>query len=434
MATKNPEKYEHLKEYNLKPLFSFGPVEGVTASVILDVRREKIQGVIYYPCKYRIGYAGKQVYYPCMDLTPDEFSRMHNTIRDPNLTKSRKLIEAGFNRIKKVIEEIMNKEPFSFDQLARRLSRGTEDSIFTAFDDRIAELDREGKIGSVVWYTSAKNSFKNFDDRNLTFAQITPEWLKRYERKLREGGKEFTTISINMRALRAIFNKAKAEGIISEAQYPFEVKRNGKYKIPEAQGTKRALTEDQLYKIFDYKLSKNEEIYRDLWIFSFYCNGANIGDILRFKNGDITGNVIEWYRAKTLSTDKEKRKIRAVVTQEMKDIIRKYGNRDKRPDAYLFPHLTAGLSPKEERMIIQNLIHCINKRMKKIGRALKYGDITTYWARHTWASISRRKAVSLFAISKGMGHKTLATTQAYLDTLPDDELMENANKLPRRKI
>jgi integrase len=84
-------------------------------------------------------------------------------------------------------------------------------------------------------------------------------------------------------------------------------------------------------------------------------------------------------------------------------------------------------------MVIQNLTHTINKKMKGIGKALKIGPITTYWARHTWASISRHEGVSLFGISKGMGHKSLSTTQIYLDSLSDDEIIKNASKLPRRK-
>ena len=135
---------------------------------------------------------------------------------------------------------------------------------------------------------------------------------------------------------------------------------------------------------------------------------------------------------KTLSTDPEKDKIRAVITEEMQAIINKYGNKDRQ--GYIFEFLTDGLSPLQERMIIQNLIHCVNRRMKKIGKALGYGDITSYWARHTFASISRRNDVKLFAISKSLGHKNLATTQVYLDSLSDDELIENAAKMPRRKI
>ena len=235
-----------------------------------------------------------------------------------------------------------------------------------------------------------------------------------------------------MRALRSIINEGKAHGIISQSQYPFVIKKNGKYSIPEGTGRKIALTTDQLMEVFNYQIYPDDEKWRDLWVFSFYCNGANLNDVLRFKYENVFGNCIEWFREKTIHQDKEKQKIRAVITEEMKQIIERYGNPDHKPGNYIFPYLSDKLTPIEERKIIQNVTHNINKKMHKIGQALGYGDITTYWTRHSWASISRTEGISTFAISKGMGHKNLKTTEIYLDSLSDDELIENAAKLPRR--
>jgi integrase len=415
-------------QLNFTPLFSYS-IEGITASVILDLRRPKDNNT--FPVKYRITYNRRQSYYPCMNMTVELYDKLHGEVRKQEYSKPKKQIQDGFKRITDTIDELVKDGTFSLEGLAKRLSKGTTNSIMTAFDNRIQELDNEGKVGSSVWYTSARNSIKKYTSKDLKFSDITVDWLKKYQSYMREDGKEFTTISINMRALRAIMNIGLREGIITPAQYPFEIKKNGKYKIPEGKGRKIALSEAQLYDVIDYTLMPDDEIYRDLWLFSFYCNGVNIGDMLRFKYDDIKGNYIEWYRGKTIDTDKEKIKIRALITEEMQDVINKYGNRDKK--GYIFPYITAGLSPLQERMIIQNLIHCINKRMKMIGKALGYGDITTYWARHTFASISRRNKVSLFAISKSMGHKKLTTTDVYLDSLSDDELIENAAKMPRRK-
>ena len=50
-----------------------------------------------------------------------------------------------------------------------------------------------------------------------------------------------------MRALRTIINEAKANGIISQAQYPFAIKKNGGYAIPK-EGRKIALNTSQLWK------------------------------------------------------------------------------------------------------------------------------------------------------------------------------------------
>ena len=422
---------EELKELN-KVMDNFS-LEDVSVAIFFDVRKSKNNG--YYPVKIRVTHKRIQRYYFCMDLSPQEWEILTSgkQIRKESLIKTKKLIYSSFKTITDIVEQLAPGKHFTWGELNLRLSRGTETSINDAFRNRIKTLQDEGKIGSANWYTCALNSIENYAKKTLTYAEITPAWLEKYEKQLLDEGKEYTTISINMRALRAIINQGKAKGIITERQYPFVIKKNGKYSIPEGSGRKLALSKEQLIKVFNYPLHPDEEKYRDLWIFSFYCNGANMSDVLRFKYGNIEGNYIEWIRGKT-EHGKDKGKIRAVITEEMRAIIDTYGNPDTRPGNYIFNYLSPGLSPLQKSLIIKNTIHNINRKMTIIGKALDIGHLTTYAARHSWASISRHEGVSLFGISKGMGHHSLATTQIYLDSLSDDELIENAAKLPRRKI
>lgn len=441
-----------MKNLDLTPLERY-TFDKITAAIVIDTRKAKKSTTKdvkitepvsipfdkkiekdkdFYPVKYRVTYLRKQVYYPCMDLTLDEYDKLHKLVRSEYLTKTKKLIHDNFKKITDTIEDLVIHEGFTIDGLNTRLSRGTTDSIKVAFQNKIDDLINNGKIGSSVWYSCAKESIEKYTSKNLLFADITVNWLKSYEAYLLKEKRTYTTISMYMRALRSIINEGKAHGIISQAQYPFVLKKNGKYSIPEGTGRKIALTTEQLMEVFNYQIYPDDEKWRDLWVFSFYCNGANLNDILRFKYENIIGNCIEWFREKTIHQDKEKRKIRAVITEEMKLIIDKYGNPDRKPGNYIFPYLRDKLTPIEERKIIQNVTHLINKKMHKIGQALEIGDITTYWTRHSWASISRKEGISTFAISKGMGHKNLKTTEIYLDSLSDDELVLNAAKLPRR--
>ncbi len=441
-----------MKELDLTPLERY-TFDKITAAIIIDTRKAK-KAIIkdskipepvsitfdkkiekekeYYPVKFRVTHLRKQVYYPCMDLTLDEWDKLHKLVRSEYLTRTKKLIHDSFKNITDTIEDLVIHEGFTIDGLNTRLSRGVKDSILSAFESKITDLEAKGKVGSSVWYSCALNSIKSFTNKELKFADITVNWLKSYEAHLLKEKRAYTTISMYMRALRSIINEGKAHGIISQAQYPFVIKKNGKYSIPEGTGRKIALNASQLMEVFNYQMHPDDERWRDLWVFSFYCNGANLNDILRFKYENIVGNCIEWFREKTIHQDKEKRKIRAIITEEMEQIIVKYGNPDHKPGNYIFPYLRDKLTPVEERKIIQNVTHLINKKMHKIGQALGYGDITTYWTRHSWASISRKEGISTFAISKGMGHKNLKTTEIYLDSLSDDELELNAAKLPRR--
>lgn len=405
------------------------PLGKVTLSIVLDTRREKAGG--YYPVKYRVTYSRRQYYYPCMDMTPEQYSSLHGRVK----TREKAIILEGFETLKNTLQEMIAAGDFSMELFNRRLSRGQRDSVFDAFDSRIAELEAAGKPGSVTWYKCARRSIEKFaHPRDLSFADITPAWLARYEQKMLEEGKEYTTISINLRALRAIMNQALRDGIIPPAQYPFSREGNKGYRIPEARARKIALSEQQLINVINYPVPPGGEMYRDLWLFSMYANGANISDIARLKWKNLSGDFLEWHRGKTASTDREKMKIRAFVRPEMADILKRYGNTDRKPESYIFPFLHTRMTPSQERAAVQDLIHRINKRMKSIGRALGIGDITTYWARHTWASISRSKGVSLYGISKALGHKNLTTTQIYLDSLSDEEIINNAKLLPGKAL
>lgn len=419
--------------------------KGITVYVILDDRYERID--MLFPVKCRVTYKRKRRYYPSkVYVTKEDWNKLNNPknpLREKELIKKRGLIKKEFDIIIKHIEGMLENEGFTFQGLDKRLSQGEKDSVFTAFDLKVEGLTNEGKIATAQWYRCAKVSIEKFvkslkaknDDVpekvELKFSEVTPAWLKKYEKHLTDDGQEYTTISINMRALRAILNAAKASGVITQAQYPFRVNNNGKYAIPEATGQKTALNASQLIAVFSHPIPSDWEKWRDLFIFSFYCNGANLGDILRLKYEDIHDNYVEWFRGKTRDTTKKKIKIRAAITEEMRAIIDKYGNPDKEPGNYIFPYLKPGLTPTEVRTVITGVTHNINKKLKKIGKALKISNLTFYVGRHSYASISRHEGVSTFAISKSLGHKNLTTTQIYLDSLSDEEININAAKLPR---
>jgi integrase len=417
-------------------------IQNVHLSIYFDTRRPKKKlsktDPDVYPVKYRVTHLNKQAYYPCMDLTKKEWDMLIGKTKSQNCKTTRDLIYSGFDSLKATVRDVYETGGFSLDEFNTRRSMGTKDSVLGAFDAKIEGLKRIGKIGTATWYSCAVANIRTFT-KDLKFSEVTTGWLENYQAHLRkeeynEEGKitkkaaKSTTQSFYLRALRSIMNDALAKGIITRAQYPFN-----KFTIPTGTGRKIALTVDQLNNVFDYKIFPDDEKWRDLWVFSFYCNGANINDICRFKYGDIAGGILYWDRMKTIDTaEHNDGKIKARVNEEMQRIIDLYGNPDKSPDNYIFPFLKKGMTPKQERDKIQDVCHNINKKMKKIGKALGVGSITTYWARHSWASISRRSGTSDFVISKGMGHKNLKTTQIYLDSLSTEEVIEASNNLPKR--
>jgi len=408
-------------------------IGGITATTIFDTRY-KAKGNLklseadkLYPVKYRITFMSIQKYYSTgFNLTNEEWDSMPKT-RDENLKKTRKHIQDGFNKLKEILEELNENDGFSFESLNIRLSKGMKNSVISAIYGRSEALKNNGQIGSSEWYFYAAKSIERFVDKDLKFSQITAEWLKKFEKFLLDEGKSYTTISMYMRPLQATMRQAREQGIISKPQYPFV---KDKYQIPTGTGRKLALTLEQIGEVIKYPLvSDAEKRSRDLWLFSYLCNGINLNDMLRLKYSNISDGEVHFYRQKTLNKSRIKKEIAATLLPEMQKIIDTWGNSNKKQDSYIFPFLSAGLSPIDERRIVKNLTKLMNDKMSAIGEALGYGKISSYWARHSYATVLKRSGANIAFISESLGHADLKTTENYLAAFEKTERTKNANKL-----
>jgi integrase len=402
-------------------------LNGITESVILDTRRKKQNDL--YPIKYRVTFLRKQVYYNAgIDLSLEEWDRL-STTKNKELRSQREILQIGFDKIKShIIDLVKSDHGFTLEQLNARLSRGTKNSIISAFLDRVDILRKENRLGTADWYYYTIRNIKEYQQRDLKFSDITVDWLKKYEAHLQGEGKSYTTISMYMRALQAVMNEGKSHGIISGAQFPFG---KGRYEIPEAEGRKMALTLAQVGAIMTYPLTSETELRcRDLWFFCYLCNGINITDLLQLKYSNIVGDEIRFYRQKTITRSRKKKEIIAFLLPEMQALIQRWGNPD-RSDNYIFPFLSTGLSAIEERRIIKNVTSLINKKMTKIGKALGIGPISTYTARHSFATVQKRSGANISYISESLGHTDIKTTENYLASFEREERLKNASYLTK---
>lgn len=398
---------------------------GIVLTVVFDTRRSKANGL--YNIKYRVTFMRKQVYYSSgIDLSKEEWYSMPTT-RKRDLIEHRELIQDGFDNIKKNIIELVKSDGFTTDKLNTRLSKGMKNSIISAFHSKIEALEQAGRIGSAIMYGCTIRSIEKFTKKDIKFNEVTKDWLQRYESHLTDLKRSYTTIGMYMRSLRAIINEGKKQGIITEAQYPFR-----DYKIPTGEGRKIALTLKQIGEVLKYPLvTETDMLYRDIWFFSYLCNGINVADLLKLRYSNIVNGEILWYRQKTIRTEKRKKEIAATLLPQMQLIIDKWGNTEKRPNNYIFPFLKEGLSPREEKRITQNLLLQINKCMHKIGMDLNLGNITTYVARHSYATILKRSGANIAFISESLGHSDQKTTESYLDSFEKEERQKNAELLTK---
>ena len=253
-------------------------------------------------------------------------------------------------------------------------------------------------------------------------------WLVRYAAFLQSEGKKQTTIAIHLRHLRAILNEARRQGIVKEAQYPFG---RGRFEIQEGEGRKMALTLEQIGQIARYDDgSEATAKYRDYWLFLYLCNGINVADFVRLRYRDIVNGEICFVRQKTARTTRTRKEIRIVVTDRMLAIIDRWGN-PPAPDRFIFPVLDGSEDAMRRKLKTQYLTRAINKRMATIGEALGIGNISTYTACHSFATVLKRAGANIAYISESLGHNDLKTTENYLASFEREERVKNAELLTK---
>ena len=425
-------------------------------SLILDIRRAKDNGL--YPIKYRVIHQRKIVYYLCnYEASFANWNELHNVPHfDGKLTKEKRALKekyesliCGYEKINLVIKDLYKENGFTFDLLNKRLSKGTIDNVLDMFNEKVIRLKKDGKIGTSEWYYYASQQLLKYinDDKILNrkktkkeqdekpkyektiikFSQVTPDWLRKYEKWLLECEKSYTSISMFIRALQAIFNDAKANGIITSLQYPFG---KGKYERPEGEGRKLALTLIQISQLIKHPLqTETEKRCRDLWFFSYLANGINIGDLLRLKYSDIHDGEISYYRAKTIAKSKLKKTIDVIFLPEMQTIIDRWGNRAHNPENYIFPFFNDARTPEDEKRITKNVIKLMNTQLQRIAKDIGLPEISTYSARHSFATVLKRSGANIAFISESLGHSDLKTTENYLASFEKEERIKNANLL-----
>ncbi len=327
-----------------------------------------------------------------------------------------------------------NGRVFSFDRFENEFLLKTSAKGFIGFyEEYLADLLRENRVGSYHTYHCALQAFKAFrHNREIDPADVTPTLLKEFEAYLvkekviprsngkisiRKAGK--TTVGIYMRSLRVVFNYITSKQPYLKELYPFAHRNNDrtKYKIKTGSGSKgEALSGEQLRKFIgaDVIPSSPEWKAKQLWLFSFYCQGMNLNDMARLKYSDIRLDSIRYVRNKTKNTEGKEEIIEIPLNDTIRKIIVEIGNAEKKVDNFVFELIEPGLSPMVERKVINQRIKIINKWLKVLCRENDLPLITTYWARHTYASLLKSNGVSVEMIRELLGHSDIKTTENYL--------------------
>ncbi len=407
-----------------------------TVNIFFDTRT-KLKKSGKHPVKLTVYFLGvKRRYKLPHYFTKDEWEKINTPrLRDSKLKDEKIKLDSytgeRFENALKQIEGQFTFEKFEDVYFNDDKSQLLNKDVYAQFEKIISEKEKTGHVGTATIYRSALNSLKKYRSK-LNFNQITPEFLRGYEAEMKKAELSMTYTSINLRQLRAVYNMAIHEGIIKDYNYPFSQSRNDrKYKIRKGSNRKIALTTEELKLLRQYKPeTKARRTAYLYWWFSFYCNGINVVDICQMQYKHIKGDTVEYLRKKSIDTETLVKPISFKLSERISSIIKELGNQNNSADTFVFKILNHGDSPKDIRRKAQNLTHVIDTHMKKISKKLEFGkEITTYTARHSFATYMYRSGSSIEEISEAMGHASIETTQRYLASFTDEVLQKQSEKL-----
>jgi integrase/recombinase XerD len=409
----------------------------VTTAVVQKEIKPREDG--RFPVKLRVTFRRTQKFYTLRNdkqesiyLNPEEFLKVkEGKARGDLKDLSIYLIEQESIAIKKA----QSLPHFTFEAFERKYFGAglDEQDIFACILDKQNALRAEGRVSTARIYESVLVSLKKYTNKTtLYFDRIDVQFLNSYEKWMLDSGNSQTTVGIYLRNVRAVFNDAIRHDIIKLSQYPFG---KDKFVIPTGKNIKKALTHSDVGLLANYPVleGSNEHRFRDYWLFSYLCNGINVKDMARLKYSNINGDVITIIRAKTQREKRNnQRPISIIITKEIGRIIDKWGNKPGLLDTYIFPILENGVTPDEEYARTQQAIKMINKYIGGIAETLEIKQkVTSYTARHSFATVLKRSGASMEFISESLGHHNLQTTENYLADFEIEEKRKWAEKLTK---
>lgn len=413
-------------------------MEKIFVSITLDRRRAKKSGK--YPVKLQLFQSEprkQKLYSTIFDMTEKEYSSIWES-RKPReeFKNTREKLEALESKAKKVVESL---DPFSFDGFEEKFFNAAKSDFknaFTIFDQIEKQKLEIGAISTAEKYRLAKISiqnylkYKNQNAQQLTFDKITVQFLESYQSYC-ENVKHLSaaTIGIYIRNLRAVYNIGIKNGTARNDRYPF---LKGGFKIPTSKKVNKALTEEQLKQLWDTKPQTPEQARaKDFWFLSYFTFGMNTRDICELKHTSIDRDSIQYIRAKTRKTKKERIVKQIPLTNSIRQII------ERRRDAesvYLFGILNEKDSPEARHEKVRNFNKVINHHFRAFASVAGLDasfakQIGTYHARHSFATVSIRKGISIALVSEILHDGNLKVTENYISSFPKEEFRKLSTEL-----
>lgn len=312
---------------------------------------------------------------------------------------------------------------FDFDTIfnANARKKNISKNFFYFWDEIIDELNLAGQTGNASVNDQCFKALRKFNGgTNLQFQQINHTFLSKFEAHLRSRGGTNGGISLRMRTIRAIFNKAIDREITLPQYYPFR-----KYKISKLKSdpNKIALDYFDVMKIIEWDATKYPNLFdsHNYFVFSFYMRGMNFTDIMLLKWSQIGVNKINYTRSKT------KGNFNITILPPVKIILDHY-KKHTIGTKYVFPILLKdGMTPMQIEHRKKKTRQKYNRDLKEIAFICEINaKLSSYVARHSFANSLKQMGVATDIICEALGHSDIKVTQGYLNSL-DNSVLDEAS-------
>jgi len=387
----------------------------IRAKFYLDIRNEKKDGT--YSIKINVT-RNRKVFFINTGLssTIEKWDKDHFTDKEPNYRAKNVRLRDMMNKVEKVIFDLgeAGKENSLNDKQLKNIIEsklfGGDSSEMTFIKCLDRFLETKTKDGTRKVYIETKKKIEIFDP-NATFETMNVAWLTRFENKMIMDGLGTNYRGIHLRNIRAVFNYAIDNEYTT--LYPFR-----RFKIKKEETAKRSLSVEELRKLRDCRVEEYQEKYRDIFMLMFYLMGINAVDL--FSLPPLKGDKIIYHRAKTNKLYEIK------VEPEAMEIINRYKGKN-----YM-------LNVLDEYKNYHDFLHWMNVGLKKIGNLKRTGlggkkiidpyfpEISSYWSRHTWATIAASLDIPKETIAAALGHSSNSVTDIYIKF--DRRKVDKANR------
>ncbi len=286
--------------------------------------------------------------------------------------------------------------------------QSTSKCFFVYAEEEIAQARERHQHSTADNYTTALRSFaKYYDGKQLPLSDIDSHLIEEYGRWL-QGQVNKNTLSCYMRSLRSIYNKAVECNLVVQSN-PF---RNVFTGI--ARTRKRSIGIADICKLREVDLEPGSfmQLVRDIFLFCFYACGMPFIDVAFFKKTQIKDGSFSYYRRKTNQF------VQIKIEPCIAEIIERYKS-DTRD--YVFPFLTSSDVDSAYKEY-QRKFSSFNKTLNELGEKAGVGmRLSSYVARHTWATLAFHSMVDMPVISQALGHTNMKTTQIYVKDIGNDK-------------